>query len=570
MRSVRFVSAMVLGATLLVSTGLSSVSADTAGGFGPPITGFANASDISVSPDGTKAYVTNGGESSVSVVDTASNAITGSFNAGFYPSPAAFSPDGTKAYVPNTDNDYRGYMSVVDVANDTVTSTVELGEYPSSVAFTPDGTKAFVVNSGRTSLTGSVSVIDVASDTVTASIPVAGWPSLIRVAQTGATAYVAGIDGIAVIDVLTNMVVRQIPTDSQIIEFDPDVTTAYVASAGSEHSLVTLIDLASGTTVRTIDMENTDNSSVRSVVASPDGKSLYVVTLYMPRPPVGSETMWLIDVATGETATITSAAGINNWAFGFSPSERIVYVAAHSSVLVFSPAAPAFTQASPSLSGVAGRAYSDYQFSASGFPAPTFAVTEGELPEGLVLTSAGALSGTPIAVGSSKFTIEASNAAGPNAITKATITVAPDPNAPVITSGAPVGATVGEVYSFTVTASGDPTPEFSLSTGSTPAGLTLSSTGVLSGTPTEVGPRTFTVVASNGVGQNATMSATITVAAAAAVPAPTVTPVAVDKGALASTGMNGLSAMMALGGALLAAGLLALSATTIRKRRVQS
>ena len=72
--------------------------------------------------------------------------------------------------------------------------------------------------------------------------------------------------------------------------------------------------------------------------------------------------------------------------------------------------------------------------------------------------------------------------------------------APVFTGDAPpASAVVGTPYSYTFTATGPPSPTFTVSSGSLPAGLSLDPvTGVLSGTPTTGGTATFTVTASNG------------------------------------------------------------------------
>jgi DNA-binding beta-propeller fold protein YncE len=61
---------------------------------------------------------------------------------------------------------------------------------------------------------------------------------------------------------------------------------------------------------------------------------------------------------------------------------------------------------------IAGSAYS-YRFTASGYPAPTYAVASGTVPHGLHLgATTGLLSGTPTTGGMSIFTVEASNSQG--------------------------------------------------------------------------------------------------------------------------------------------------------------
>lgn len=85
---------------------------------------------------------------------------------------------------------------------------------------------------------------------------------------------------------------------------------------------------------------------------------------------------------------------------------------------------------------------------------------------------------------------------------------------PTITSPTPSSGTVGQPYSFQVTADGNPTATFSLSNGALPAGLSMSPAGLISGTPTSSDSATFTITASNGIVPDD--SATYTLAFAAA------------------------------------------------------
>ena len=86
--------------------------------------------------------------------------------------------------------------------------------------------------------------------------------------------------------------------------------------------------------------------------------------------------------------------------------------------------APVFTSATPSGPVAAGAGYS-YTFTASGSPAPTFAVTAGTLPPGLVLNATtGVLSGTPTTPGVyNGIQITASNGTAPNATQTFSLTV---------------------------------------------------------------------------------------------------------------------------------------------------
>ena len=88
-----------------------------------------------------------------------------------------------------------------------------------------------------------------------------------------------------------------------------------------------------------------------------------------------------------------------------------------------------------------------------------------------------------------------------------------DTEPPVITSTALTTATVGQLYSYDVEATGDPAPTFSLST--SPASMTIDdTTGLIEWTPATTGVYDVNVVAENGVDPNATQFFTITVSEA--------------------------------------------------------
>ena len=88
--------------------------------------------------------------------------------------------------------------------------------------------------------------------------------------------------------------------------------------------------------------------------------------------------------------------------------------------------------------------------------------------------------------------------------------------APTIT-GTPGAATVGSPYSFAYTVTGDPAPVVAVIEGALPPGLSLSSEGVLSGTPTQAGTFSFELMADNGVDPDATLESSVTVNPAAPV-----------------------------------------------------
>lgn len=133
-----------------------------------------------------------------------------------------------------------------------------------------------------------------------------------------------------------------------------------------------------------------------------------------------------------------------------------------------------------------GAAY-EQTLSANGGTAPyAFSVTSGALPQGLSLTSTGALTGTPTAGGSFNIVVTARDALGFEASAPYTLVV--DAAVVTVTPNTAPTARRGFAYSQAFTATGGTGAySWSVASGALPAGLTLSTAGVLSGTPTVVG-----------------------------------------------------------------------------------
>lgn len=128
--------------------------------------------------------------------------------------------------------------------------------------------------------------------------------------------------------------------------------------------------------------------------------------------------------------------------------------------------------------------------------APPYAWAATGLPSGMLLNgSTGVLSGTPLTAGATTFTVTVTDSASQASQPKAfTLTVtASAPVVTVTTTSLPAG-TVGTAYSATLAASGGTSPYTWSSTGM-PAGLTLSTGGVISGTPTTAASSTISVTA---------------------------------------------------------------------------
>ena len=148
---------------------------------------------------------------------------------------------------------------------------------------------------------------------------------------------------------------------------------------------------------------------------------------------------------------------------------------------------------------------------ATGGRAPyIWSLTSGTLPPGLSLTpGTGVISGTPTTTGSYPITVQVtdSETTPATATGSFTITINPIPPLQVTTSSLTVG-TQGVRYSDSLAATGGVPPySWSLSSGPLPAGLTLSGTGVISGTPNGLsGSFPITVQVTDTLGNHASSS----------------------------------------------------------------
>jgi hypothetical protein len=180
-------------------------------------------------------------------------------------------------------------------------------------------------------------------------------------------------------------------------------------------------------------------------------------------------------------------------------------------------AAPTITTSATLPQAEVGAAYSQTLIATGGSNAGyKWSMTAGSLLAGLSLSTGGILSGTSTAaaLGVSGFTVQVTDSANGTATLVMSITIIAGPTittAPTLSSG-----TLGVVYGTVTLAAAGGTPPYiwSITTGSLPAGLSLSGgTGAIGGTPTASGTPKFTVQVSDAKGVIATKQFSITIAA---------------------------------------------------------
>jgi hypothetical protein len=150
---------------------------------------------------------------------------------------------------------------------------------------------------------------------------------------------------------------------------------------------------------------------------------------------------------------------------------------------------------SPLPAATVDTAYSQTLSAAAGSPSYAWSVTSGALPAGLTLSSTGTVSGTPTAAGSFNFTVQVKDSTGATTSAALALTVNPVFSPLSIATVSPLlSGYVNGAYSQTFVATGGAQPyAWSVIFGALPAGLTLSSGGAITGTPSAPGAFSFTV-----------------------------------------------------------------------------
>ncbi|HEV2647165.1 MAG TPA: putative Ig domain-containing protein [Acidobacteriaceae bacterium] len=226
-----------------------------------------------------------------------------------------------------------------------------------------------------------------------------------------------------------------------------------------------------------------------------------------------------LNTSTGTITGVPSASGTASFTAMVNDSSSPAQAASASTAIIVAPSA--LTINAPSLPPVvAGTAYSQ-TLQVSGGTAPyRWSVTSGQLAPGLTLNSAGTISGTPTTSGNSSFTATVVDSGSPAQSASATTSVAVTATALVVTAPALPVRTVGAAYSQAFGVTGGTAPyTWRMTSGSLPAGLTLTPAGVVSGTAQASGTTNFTATVSDSSSpvQSASATAGITVAPTALV-----------------------------------------------------
>jgi YVTN family beta-propeller protein/VCBS repeat-containing protein len=168
-------------------------------------------SAIAINSTGTRLYVSNGGSSTVSVINTATNTEITKVTVGSQPSGLAVSSDDSRVYALSL---YSDKVTVIRTSDNRVIGSAAVGDSPRGIVLSPNGQVAYVTNYNS----GTVTVLNTVETTpaFVKTITVGTQPEGIAISKDGALVYVAnGRDTVSAIDTRSNTVIGSaVPIDS--------------------------------------------------------------------------------------------------------------------------------------------------------------------------------------------------------------------------------------------------------------------------------------------------------------------------------------------------------------------
>lgn len=353
-------------------------------------------SSIAVDASTGEVYVSNSADGDVSVIDESTNTVLTTIDVGGDPAGIAVDEDTGLVFVTDFD---RSLLDVIDTESNSLIGTVPVGLGADGVAVDEATGMVFVANSND----NTVSVLNESTGEVTHTIPVGVYPTDVAVDETTGDVYVTNSgnvdDTISVISTKTWTVPATISVTGipQWIAFDPDTGTIYATAH---------VNGQPTDNVLAIDAE--DNSVTGTAVVPSDGGQIAV--------DYSTDTVVVGDyVISGATNALIATLNVEyEGPVGIDPYTNLVYVGSDQipgTVTAFSEPV-SIDSWIPTATLTVGDPYS-MTFTARG-PAPvTFAVSYGQLPDGLSLNpSTGLASGTPDALGTYLYGITATDADG--------------------------------------------------------------------------------------------------------------------------------------------------------------
>jgi YVTN family beta-propeller protein len=292
---------------------------------------------LAESPDGRFLLVSNDGQStqSLQVIDNGTGSVTETIP---YTGDAAlsfgiaFAPDGSRVYVSaGGNNKIRVYAVSGETLSEQASIVLPVGPvrpffgdqapYPDGLALSGDGKRLYVAND----LGDSMSIVDTSTGATIDTTPVGHNPYTVVLSGDGKSAYVSNWGGktVSVVDALTGAPEGEISvgTHPSAMTLDPSSGRLYVANTDSDN--VSVIDTSTNGVLQTIELAPYPGAQVGSspnaLVLAPDGKRLYVAN-------AGDNDVAVVDLPTGNVAALVPTAWYPT-GLAISPDGGVLYIA---------------------------------------------------------------------------------------------------------------------------------------------------------------------------------------------------------------------------------------------------
>ena len=203
------------------------------------------ATDVAVSPDGTRIFVGLAGEDrvGVAVINTfgRTNTVDVAYGVGRTVDAVRVSPNGRLVYIGTSDAE-SGTLLVFDAMKGRVIREVPIASPIRDIALSRDGALAYVA-AFDTHWGGSVDVIDTAINEITAKVGIGGAPMQMALSSDGARLYIADYEHVAVLSTETNSIVDRLTVTAEpaCVAVSPDGSRLYVADHAGAITVISVV-----------------------------------------------------------------------------------------------------------------------------------------------------------------------------------------------------------------------------------------------------------------------------------------------------------------------------------------
>jgi gliding motility-associated-like protein len=286
-----------------------------------------NPQDIVVSPDGKRVYVSNGGNApGITLYNTTTRAVGHVYfthkidNLYFFTTHITVSPDGNRVYVANAIDSlvvpppnipHPGYVAVINTYDNFIVSNIDmplyLGAGPGPLLLSPDGTKLYVSRA-------NILIVDTKTNMVTDSLNYGC--SAFALNASGSKLYLVSYNNYTVVNTTTKQpLVNTLINASNptAISFPPDSSKIYVVNA--IHKNITEVNPTYNTST-SITLGGALGTSSPNFIATPPANCSPITVNYIITPTPSVPTI----VATGTPAVLTTTLGKASASSSFSVS----------------------------------------------------------------------------------------------------------------------------------------------------------------------------------------------------------------------------------------------------------